>query len=361
MAKRAALILAGGSARRFQAKGESWQDKALALLQGKPLLIHAVENAESVVDEIVICVNNKERKAAYAELLEHHGFGKIKFAVDQANFDVSGPNLAILSGLNATEADYCLSLPCDMPFLKPEVARYLFSEAADCQVTVPMWPNGRLETLLMAMERKSSLQIAHALCALKRPRSDDIPRGASQIKLVSPVAEIRKLDPQLKSFININCKEDLTKLQTRHAHGSFKENVSLKTGNFQLSALRALLDGAEKTRKKEPAQASKIFESAVGGFERDEAFFWAGVAGENCGETLLKLAEKQAGSEASRLDFDGKEAYLKAANDYRLEAEMYEKNNCRLLEERALADKLWCESWGMGKSWHMHRYPSKVN
>ena len=44
MAKRAALILAGGKARRFQSIDKIWQDKALAELSGKPLLIHAIEN-----------------------------------------------------------------------------------------------------------------------------------------------------------------------------------------------------------------------------------------------------------------------------------------------------------------------------
>ena len=55
MTKRAALILAGGKARRFQSKGENWQDKALAMLSGKPLLIQAIENVEGVVDEIAVC------------------------------------------------------------------------------------------------------------------------------------------------------------------------------------------------------------------------------------------------------------------------------------------------------------------
>jgi len=43
MRNRAALILAGGKARRFQSMGADWQDKALATLDGKPLLIHAAE------------------------------------------------------------------------------------------------------------------------------------------------------------------------------------------------------------------------------------------------------------------------------------------------------------------------------
>ncbi len=66
MVKRAALILAGGKARRFQTIDENWQDKALAELDGKPLLIHAVENVQGVVDEVAVCVNDEERKAKYA-------------------------------------------------------------------------------------------------------------------------------------------------------------------------------------------------------------------------------------------------------------------------------------------------------
>ena len=54
MTKRAALILAGGKARRFQSKSEKWEDKALAELSGKPLLIHAIENVQDIVDEIAI-------------------------------------------------------------------------------------------------------------------------------------------------------------------------------------------------------------------------------------------------------------------------------------------------------------------
>ena len=60
MTKRAALILAGGKARRFQVKGgEKWEDKALATLSGKPLLIHAVENVQGIVDEVSVSVNDR--------------------------------------------------------------------------------------------------------------------------------------------------------------------------------------------------------------------------------------------------------------------------------------------------------------
>ena len=81
-----------------------------------------------------------------------------------------------------------------------------------------------------------------------------------------------------------------------------------------------------------------------------DSFFWAAVSWENQGEALLKLSAKQVDPKAAgELDFDGKEAFVKAANCYRLETEMHGENLCLLLAERALADKAWCESWAMGK------------
>ena len=137
-----------------------------------------------------------------------------------------------MSGLKSVQADYCLTLPCDMPFLKPAVADYLFNEAEGFEVVVPMWPNGRLETLIMVLERQSSLEITETLCKLNRPRSDDIPRGASKILFASPVNHIKTLDPELKSFININFKEDLNQLQTRRYTWSSHRRPASKLGCF---------------------------------------------------------------------------------------------------------------------------------
>ena len=83
MAKRAALILAGGKARRFQSIDKVWQDKALAELSGKPHLIHAIENVQGVVDEIAISVNDEQRKEKYAQTLKEHALKNIKIIVDE--------------------------------------------------------------------------------------------------------------------------------------------------------------------------------------------------------------------------------------------------------------------------------------
>jgi len=361
MAKRAALILAGGKARRFQSKGKKWVDKALVKLSGKPLLVHAVENVQGVVDEIAISVNDEERKAKYAQILKEYVLTDIQIVIDEKNNHISGPTVAIMSGLKSVQADYCLTLPCDMPFVQPAVADYLFNAAEGFEVVTPMWPNGRLETLIMVLERNSGLEITNTLYRLRRPRSDDIPRGASKILFASPMNHITTLDPELKSFININFKEDLNRLQTRWTHGPVTEDMQVNLGVLSISDLQLLREGAEMFQDGKLSEAQSTFASCAGNFEVSNSFFWAAVSGENQGEAFLKLSQQQLDPKAAtELDFEGKEAFLGAANNYRREAEIHEENRCWLLAELSLADKSWCESWAMGKQGHAHRYPSKV-
>jgi hypothetical protein len=224
-----------------------------------------------------------------------------------------------------------------------------------------MWPNGRLETLLTVLERRSGLEITETLCKLNRPRSDDIQRGASKILLASTVNEIKALDPELKSFININSKEDLSRLQTRRSHGPVTENLRLNLGVLSIPNLHLLREGARMVQEGKLSEAASTFASCANNFDVCSSFFWAAVSWENQGEALLKLSTQHADIKTvAEADFAGKEAFVKAANNYRLEAEMHEENRCMLLAQRALADKAWCESWAMGKHSHVHRYPSKV-
>jgi molybdenum cofactor guanylyltransferase len=358
--KRAALILAGGKARRFQIKQEEWQDKALAQLFGKPLLVHAVENACGVVDEVVVCVNDEARKARYAEVLKLHQLGNVRLVVDEKISHINGPNVAIMTGLKSTNADFCVTFPCDMPLLKPKIIKYLFDAAGEVQVAVPMWPNGRLETLVTVLERGSATQITETLCRLRRPRSDDIMRGAQKVLFVSPVGEMRVLDPELKSFVNINRHEDLAKLQTRKAHGNITENFKANLGALLAPELKRLQEAAALCNERKFEAAAKVFASCAENLEKEISFFWAGISRENEGETLLAQSQLQEEPQTeAELDFRGKDAFLAAANNYRQEAKAHMEARCRFLAERAWADKAWCESWVMGKTGHSERYQPK--
>ena len=336
MTKRAAIILSGGQAERFQSEKQTWQDKALIELFGRPLLIHAVENVQNTIQEIVISVNNKARKTQYSEVLKKHNVKNVRLLIDEKIDQLGGPLVAILTGLKAVKADYCFTLPCDMPLLQPKVMEYMFNTIGNSHVVVPMWPNGRLETLTMVLERKSAVEIANTLCSLKRLRSDDIIRGALNVLFVSTVGEIRALDPELKSFVNINSREDLAQLQPRCVQGLLIENMRLNLGALPTLKLQRLRDAALQSKNGNLSAATRIFASCANQLEREKSFFWAAVSRENEGKSLLERAGQVS---------DGEKALLKAAANYGLEAEMHEKCRCRFLAERARSDKAWCEAY----------------
>ena len=345
MAKRAAIILSGGRAKRFQNTHETWQDKALVSLLGKPLLIHAVENVSEVVEEVVICVNNENRKAQYSEILTKHGVKDVSVIIDKPCNHLGGPIVGILTGLTATKADYCFTLPSDMPLLQPKVINHMFNSAKDTRVVVPMWPNGRLETLTMVLKKPEALEIARTLCMLGRPRSDDIIRGALNVLLISTMDEIRAFDPELKSFININSQEDLTRLQPRQAQGPVAGSLRLNLGDLPTSELMCLQTAATLSNERKLLEAAETFSACATRLEKENSCFWAAISRENEGKTLLSLSKQQSNKEhAAEQAASGEKALLKAASTYGCEVEIYENAHGIFLAERAKSNKEWCES-----------------
>ena len=342
MTKRAAIILAGGEAKRFQTTQDKWQDKALAELDGKPLLVHAIENIQDVVDEIVVVVDeNQTRTARYQRVLQKYHVKNSRIVTDLKIKNLSGPLIAIFTGLKLINSDYCITIPCDVPMFNPKVAEYLFDKINGSLVAVPMWPNGRLETLLLVLERKSTLEIVTVLCQLGRSHPDDIIRGSLKTLLISPLGEIKILDPELKSFININCQEDLSRLIPRQGQGAFSENVGLDLCSLSFEEIRNLNKASEERDSFNFIEASRTFLDCAVQFEKECLAFWAAVSREYEAKSLLDLFEKCGRQELIK---EIKDALDKSAYSYGLEAKIYEKKCCFLLAERAKADKSWCES-----------------
>lgn len=359
MKKRAALILAGGKARRFQKDDCKWQDKALANLCGKPLIIHDIQSVKEIVDEIVICANDENRKTQYSKVLSKHNIKDVTIVVDEEFSHISGPNVAILTGLKAIKSEHCFTLPCDMPMFKPAVIEYLFDAAKGVDVLVPMWPNGKLETLTTVLKTSPTLDVTNTLCHLRRPRSDDIMRGALHVQFISPLYRIKEIDPKLESFVNINHFEDLIKLQTRKIQEKpADENIRLKLAPLHKFLSNQLIEASELWVQNNYLQASEIFSSCASMLEKEKSFFWAGLSREYEGQTLFDSSKDQTEKSVVQ-DSEGKEAYLKAAHNYGLEWKVYEKAHCRYLVNLAMADSSWCESVGKGKPLASHRYPPK--
>lgn len=115
---RAGIVLAGGHSERFPTL-----DKALAPLDGNPLLWHAVESVAPAVDELIVNCR-RDQQAAFAEALAAF---PVRFAVDQV--PDRGPLVGLRTALAETTASYAAVIPCDMPSVPAAFVDFLFARA----------------------------------------------------------------------------------------------------------------------------------------------------------------------------------------------------------------------------------------
>ncbi len=193
------LILAGGMGSRM-----GYREKALIDFKGRPLIEAIIERLEKVADNIIISVRDRKQGDLLGSFLSR----AYRFAYD--DHMNRGPLSGILSGLQACEDEYCFVAACDMPFINEDVVRLLFTRCRDHDASIPRWEDGLLEPL-------------HAVyrCApMIRETGKAIERGETIILApvfrmnvnYVPVDEIRKLDPGLRTFININTDKDIQEL-----------------------------------------------------------------------------------------------------------------------------------------------------
>lgn len=189
-----ALILAGGMGSRL-----GYQEKALIDINGKPLIAYVIEALENLADNIIISVRDR----AQGELLEPHVHHR--FAYDtKKNI---GPLAGILSGLLACKEEYCFIAACDMPFINEKVVKLLFRTSKKYEAAIPRWENGSLEPLHavyrckpMIIETKQAIESNENIILA--------PISKLNVNYVG-IDEIKKNDPDLRTFMNINTYEDI--------------------------------------------------------------------------------------------------------------------------------------------------------
>lgn len=123
-------VLAGGQSQRFGS------DKALALLDGKPLIEHAIAALSAQAEAVIVCGR------AWGDSVP----------------DRPGPGLGPLGGINAAlhaaaerGFDAVLTVPCDAPRLPPDLAGRLAAQGAaaflEKMPVIGLWPAALAESL----------------------------------------------------------------------------------------------------------------------------------------------------------------------------------------------------------------------
>ncbi|MDI6888072.1 MAG: molybdenum cofactor guanylyltransferase [Methanocellales archaeon] len=192
---RSAVILAGGQSTRFGA------DKSLIPVGNRPTIRYVMDNVSGVVDEVVVVARDVEQGKRICSAI-----GEVNLAYDP--IIGYGPVAGILAGLRSARAEYVITLACDMPLVNPDIINLLFSLAKGYDAVVPKWPDGNLEPLHAVYKRSRMAKACEKAIELGERIILAPLRALPRIRYVS-TEELREIDLDLRTFINVNTPDDL--------------------------------------------------------------------------------------------------------------------------------------------------------
>jgi molybdopterin-guanine dinucleotide biosynthesis protein A len=195
---RSAVVLAGGFSSRFG------QDKGVLELANKPLIKHVVDAVKPIVDEVIVVANSQERIAKYAEIVA----ADVRFTVDSGK--PNSPLIGALTGFESAHGKYALLLPFDMPFVSREVVSLLFELCLNKAAVVPRWPDGKVEPLHAVYQTNVALDAARSAMDEGKMDMQAVVERMRGVRYVSTLV-IHQLDPDFRTFFNINTPVDLKK------------------------------------------------------------------------------------------------------------------------------------------------------
>lgn len=185
-----ALILAGGSSTRFRAP------KALEDVAGKPMVQRVFEAVSPFAGEVIVSIADSSMADALRRFIS-----TAEYAVDE--HPGMGPIEGIRRGVEVARGDRLLVAPCDAPMLRRGLYGLLLEVLGAYDAAVP-----KLQVLdpVRAVYRRT--RVAEILEGDRTVRS---PSGlVDRLNYVSVGPDrIRRVDPDLSSFVDVNSRADL--------------------------------------------------------------------------------------------------------------------------------------------------------
>jgi molybdopterin-guanine dinucleotide biosynthesis protein A len=179
------VILAGGRSRRMGA------DKATLPVGDATLIEHLARRLASVVDETIIAGGSVRPAFEGVRVVPDHQPGL-------------GPLAGMLAGLRAATERYVWVVGCDLPDVEPALGGLLRALAGGYEAVVPR-PVKEPEGVCALYLRELATRIAPLLEAGERSIKSLLDRSA--VRYVAS-DELRAVDPELRSFRNINTPAD---------------------------------------------------------------------------------------------------------------------------------------------------------
>ena len=185
------VILAGGKSSRYG------KNKAFVEVNGTRLIERVVEILRPIFERIIL-ITNSPQQYAYLNLPMY-----------QDLIADLGPIGGIYTGLETISDEAGFFVACDMPFLNPALICHMLEIRGDYDAVVP-----RMGWKLESLHTLYTKQCIPAIRELIDSRIYQVMRSFSKIRVrYVDEEEIKSIDPELRSFLNINRPEELSGVQ----------------------------------------------------------------------------------------------------------------------------------------------------
>ncbi len=175
------------------------RDKAQVELCGHTLLERALATVAPLFDDVM--VGGREIKA--------HPQGP-RYIRDR--FPERGPAVGLCAAMEEACHPYLFALACDMPFVSPGLIAYLASCRQDYDIVVPVC-HGRLEPLCAVYGTDGLRRLVKRVEAGERGLVSFIEHTPELDVRKIDERKIRKIDPDLQSFVDIDFPEALSEAE----------------------------------------------------------------------------------------------------------------------------------------------------
>jgi molybdenum cofactor guanylyltransferase len=196
MLSASAIILAGGRSRRMG------RPKAALMFGNTTILERVIAELGHDFDEILIIAAPPQSEDFPIERLLRTAPASVHLLRDSNAYQ--GPAVALARGLAAAVNEITFACSCDMPLLRIEVVQALYEMLNGYEAVIPeiggkpqplcavyrREVGGIIEARLASGERR----LTHITAGLRAHRPDD--------------RQLRAIDPDLRSFMNVNSAED---------------------------------------------------------------------------------------------------------------------------------------------------------
>jgi molybdopterin-guanine dinucleotide biosynthesis protein A len=186
------LILAGGQGRRM-----GGVDKGLQPLRGRPLVAWVLDRLKPQVTEVI--VNANQNQAEYAQL-------GCRVVGDEIG-GFAGPLAGLHAGLKANVHPFLVTVPCDSPFLPPDLVARLHAALVANHADLAVAKTGDQPHPVFALVRES----------LARHLEQYLAGGGRKIDAWYAALKVVEVpfDDEPEAFSNINTPEELAEHEKR--------------------------------------------------------------------------------------------------------------------------------------------------